>query len=183
MTEKTPLRFLLRYDPVFLELTRSLRSQLWGDAIGASVQAVVSSTEDSIELIAGLQLVFGFPGSARYSFDGCLSNAILVFGTDFAMTVEIVAAPNALRDDRPFMLVGSLNCDRSLVEFRLGAEKSLSYLGSSASPVTLPIAEGDGARYRIMDLAAVGGPLIVTDTDDIKALARARKIVLDGGIG
>jgi hypothetical protein len=176
--EATPVRFLLRYDPVMLELVRRVRSGFWGDPVGASVQAVASSADDAAEILAALVLAFGKPVSGFCSRVDGLIVAVLVFGNDFALSAELSLAPAALGEDRPFVAMGSLNCRRTLMEFRLGTEKTLAYAGPDSAALRLPLAEGDGARYRSEDLEA--GSLLVTEKDDGEALELARKLLSAG---
>ncbi|HCM27376.1 MAG: hypothetical protein A2Z99_10385 [Treponema sp. GWB1_62_6] len=182
-TITTPIRFLLRYDPVILELVRRVRSGLWGGPVGASVQAAVASISDAEELIAGILLAFGPPASAHCSRAGDLFAAVLIMGSDFAITAEIVVAPAALGADLPFVAVGSLNCRRTLVDFRIGTERILSFAGPDSSAVRLPLAEGTGARYRHQDVSGKSGPVIVTEDADREALGLARRLLLEGRIG
>lgn len=133
-----------------------------------------------MDLVAALPHVFGFPLSGSCNRTADLVSVILVYRDRFAMTADIAIAPAAL-GSRPFMIVGSLNCRRTLVEFRLGTEKSLSCAGADSSVIRLPLAEGDGELYRNLDLAS--GPVIVAEADDSRALALVHSLAMTGRMG
>jgi hypothetical protein len=168
-----PLRFVLRYDPVFLELARRLASGEWGGLTGISVSAVLGSHEKERELLSFLILLFGRPPSAlRTVIPHELTRSIFMYGT-FALSLECVVAGEALLYGRDAAISGSMSCTAAFVEFRLGSDRFLAAARDESHFYRASMAEGDGERYRSLDESKAGGPVVVGEAADLAATAAA----------
>ncbi len=175
-----PLRFVLRYDPVFLELGRRMGIGEWGVPTGVSVSAALMGAEDERELIAFLIYLFGLPATAtRTDFHTC-SRSFLLYG-DFALTVESVVVGAVPLQGRA-VVSGFLSCSAGCVEFRLGSERVLTAARDESRVFRLSMAEGDGERYRAMDEELPGGPVVVSPLEDEAATAAAGRLLSKGSL-
>jgi hypothetical protein len=179
---ETPLRFVLRYDPVFLELGRRLEKGEWGRPNGASVSAALSRAEDEREALAFLVLLFGMPQRASRSSRFPLARSILLYDS-FALSIDCVVAEEALSSGRAAALAGSLSCSTAFVEFRLGTDRLLAAARDEEHCYRASMAEGDGERYRRMDEIRQGGPVIADPAADTSALAAADRLLSSGTLG
>ena len=176
----TPLRFVLRYDPVFLELGKRLGNDEWGKLTGVSVSAVLSRAEDERELFAFLITLFGLPSTAVRTDFPAFSRSIFLYG-DSALIAECVVSPDAPLYGRAAAVSGLLSCSQGCMEFRLGSERILTAARDESHVFHLSMAEGDGERYRSMDEADPRGPVVVSPLSDAAAVAAAGRL-LSGGV-
>lgn len=56
-----PLRFSMRYHPLFLELGWNLTKEIWGLLQGGAIQGTAENREELRELIALICYIFGIP--------------------------------------------------------------------------------------------------------------------------
>lgn len=175
----TPLRFVLRYDPVFLELGRRLASGEWGKATGVSVSAVLASAGNERDLLAFLILLFGQPSSAIRTMQHPVSRSIFMY-RNFAISAECVVSKEALCFGREASVTGSLSCSTAFVEFRLGSDRLLSAARDENRSYRASLAEGDGERYRQKDEASPGGPILADAVSDEAALTATDRLLSTG---
>lgn len=175
----TPLRFVLRYDPVFLELGRRLASGEWGKATGVSVSAALAGDGNERDLLAFLILLFGQPSSATRTTQYPVSRSIFMYRT-FAVSAECVVSKEALCFGREAAVIGSLSCSTAFVEFRLGSDRLLSAARDENRSYRASLAEGDGERYRQKDETSSGGPIIVDAASDEAALTTTDRLLSTG---
>jgi hypothetical protein len=175
----TPLRFALRYDPVFLELGRRLGSDEWGKLTGVSIFAALDRLENERELLAFLLLLFGHCENAHRTVSPTLSRSIFIYGS-FALSSECVIVGDALHFCRDFAISGSMACSSAMVEFRLGADRVLTFARDETHSYRASFAEGDGERYRRLDETSPGGPVVVRPADDADALILADRLLTTG---
>ena len=171
----TPLRFVLRYDPVFLELGKRLARGEWGRPTGVSVSAVLAEAAAERDFIAFMLLLFGHPVSASRSDCSTFTRYLFLY-ENYALTAECVVAEEAPLYGRSAAVTGSLSCSSSFAEFRLGAERLLTVASGVSKAYRASMAEGDGERYRSMDERAFGGPVVVSVDADAAALAAADRL-------
>ncbi len=172
----TPLRFVLRYDPVFLELGKRLASGEWGRPTGVSVSAILADAAAEREVLAFLFLLFGHPLSASRLDCTTFTRSIFLYGSS-ALTAECVHAAEAPLYGRRAAIAGSLSCSALFAEFRLGAERLLTVARDESRSYRVSMAEGDGARYRRMDERAPDGPVVARADADAAALAAADRVL------
>jgi len=165
-----PLRFLLAYDPLFLDLARRLRSGFLGKLDGSLVQAALDAPGSIPQVCAFILFLLGFPRDLRASFDGASSLGRFFFIYDgFVLSLEA----SVVRSGVPapgIALVGSLHGGKGLLEFRFGAERLSAYSPREGESFRLAFPEGDGERYRSADLSRSGGPIVVDERTDRAAM-------------
>jgi len=162
-----PLRFQLRYDPVFLELGRRFRGEAWGRPTGVSAHAAVARGEQRRELVVFLRLLFGRPDSAIVNDFGTFEQFVFFYLPRYAMQLTLSRLPPEGYGNRDVAVVGSVAFERGLLEFRWGAERLLSFTSDGAAWTRIALPEGDGRRYR--EAESGGEARLVTDRDESEA--------------
>jgi hypothetical protein len=166
------------YDPLFLDLSRRMRSGFFGSAMGGSCAAAVSSSSDFSDVCAFLVLFFGIPTRAEAFADPAarLGRVILLFdGFAFSLDASFVSA--AVPQPTGVALTGSIAFDRSLLEFRFGVERLAAYAASENDRHVLAFPEGDGTYYRNLDAADPDGPRVLTAERDAETSEYVAKLL------
>lgn len=172
----TPLRFVLRYDPVFLELGKRLGRGEWGGISGVKISAALNLPESERDLLAFLILLFGHPVAAERAEFPTFSRSILTYA-GWTLTAECVIGKDIPTYGRGAVISGFLSCAAAIVEFRLGSERVLTAARDEERAYRVSMAEGDGQRYRLMDETSENGPVVARAGVDEAAVAAADRLV------
>ncbi|MFQ3547254.1 MAG: hypothetical protein SNJ56_02865 [Termitinemataceae bacterium] len=140
-----PLRFQLRYDPLFLELGWRIAHTSWGALSGVSIQGSCDGSRSRSEVLSFLLYLFGLPSQKPiYQTSASLAHLIALYPT-FGMQALLTIVPEM---DRPVSLWGSLSfTNGTQVEFRYGQDYFIGVSVEEGSLYHCPFPEGDPSLY------------------------------------
>ncbi|WP_304221738.1 hypothetical protein [Gracilinema caldarium] len=143
-----PLRFSLRYHPLFLELGRHLRQASWGSLQGASLQASLNNKHDKAELVAFVCYLLGLPSHTHVISQASLTQLVFIYPA-YALQLQMIVAEE-LHETSTFW--GSLSFNNSnMVEIRFGHECWIAVSRREDEYYHVPLPEGSAEEYRRLD--------------------------------
>lgn len=143
-----PLRFRMRYHPLFLELGWNLTKETWGLLQGGSIQGTAEGRGELRELVALICYLFGIPKQKNVLIQGSLIQFVFIYQT-FAVQSQISLV--SIQKKNP-SLWGSLSFYSTyLVEFRFGTDIFIAVSPKENHSYHIALPEGDAELYRSLD--------------------------------
>lgn len=163
-----PLRLLLYFDPVFLELGRCRDDGRWGPLRGLSLFAAVPDTAGLREILAFLHLFLGPPSKSFCTLRPGAAELVHTYDGSAAVHLTASMVPQGL--PAAGILCGSASFDHAMAEFRWGNEGFLAYSTQ----------EGESVRVNLEDPAYEGADSAISAEREAEAAAFAMDVLAAG---